>query len=83
MASETNEIASLHSVVRDAGNWLKAANVPGVVIGGVAAALLGRPRVTKDVDLLVWIDEDRLQEFMSACLPWGFVPRISDAVEFS
>jgi len=29
--------------------WLKQANISAAVIGGVAASLLGRPRVTKDV----------------------------------
>ncbi len=37
--------------------WLHEANVPAAVIGGVAASLLGRPRVTKDVDLVALADD--------------------------
>jgi hypothetical protein len=38
--------------------WLRELNAPAAVIGGVAASLLGRPRVTKDVDMVVLVDDD-------------------------
>jgi len=45
--------------------WLRAAGAPGVIIGGVAASFLGRPRATRDV-----VDLGRvrrwLHEFSSA-----------------
>jgi hypothetical protein len=37
--------------------WWRAEHVQGIVIGGLAVALLGRPRVTRDVDALVIMDQ--------------------------
>ena len=33
--------------------WFDAAGVRAAIIGGVAAALLGNPRLTKDIDAVV------------------------------
>lgn len=83
MASGKDELAVFHSVLRDLGQWLGQDRVPHVVIGGVAAALLGRTRATQDVDVLVWTDEGRLDALLESGQRWGFVPRIADAVEFA
>ena len=54
--AEPVELAPLLVVLRDLVAWLDAEKVPGVVIGGLAASLLGRPRLTRDVDALVLAD---------------------------
>jgi hypothetical protein len=56
----------LLAVLRDLMAWLQAGKVPGVVIGGLAASLLGRPRLTRNVDVLVLIDEDHWADFLTA-----------------
>ncbi|MSP37315.1 MAG: hypothetical protein EXR70_02325 [Deltaproteobacteria bacterium] len=71
--------ATLHSLT----DWLKAENVPGLIIGGVAASLLGRPRFTQDVDALISLDEKHWERFLSAGTQFGFTPRISDAADFA
>ena len=38
---------------------LTAAAVPGAVIGGLAASLWNRPRLTRDVDVLMVVNECR------------------------
>lgn len=63
--------------------WLEDAGVPGVVIGGIAASLQGRARVTKDIDLLVSADADRWQALVDRGARFGLVARISNAVEFA
>jgi hypothetical protein len=63
--------------------WLGESGVPGVVIGGVAASLLGRPRVTKDIDLLVSVEPDGWAEFVARGEAHGLEPRLSDALEFA
>ena len=37
--------------------WLAQADIPAAVIGGVAVSLLGRPRITKDVDLIALAED--------------------------
>lgn len=64
--------------------WLREAEVPAAVIGGVAASLLGRARVTKDVDLVVALpDEGELSRFLALAKPHGITPRAVDAVDFA
>ncbi|HXK20393.1 MAG TPA: nucleotidyl transferase AbiEii/AbiGii toxin family protein [Polyangiaceae bacterium] len=63
--------------------WLTELQVPVAVIGGVAASLLGRPRVTKDVDLVVLADEDAWRSLLEAGLRHGVEARIPDALEFA
>jgi hypothetical protein len=53
------------------------------VIDGVAASILGRPRLTRDIDGLVLIDRAHWSEFSAKASRFGFVPRISDAVAFA
>jgi hypothetical protein len=77
------ELVPLLAVVRDLVAWLLAGNVPGVVIGGLAASLWGRPRLTRDVDALVLVEEGRWAEFMAAGLGHGFDLRREDALAFA
>lgn len=63
--------------------WLHAQRAAGAIIGGVAASLLGRPRLTRDIDLLLVLSEDRWDAFLRAGIAWGFIPRRADAVAFA
>jgi hypothetical protein len=67
----------------DLVEWWQSQDVPGLVIGGLAVALLGRPRVTRDVDALVLLAEERWPAFMEAGRAFGFVPRQPDALDFA
>jgi len=73
----------LLAVLRDLVAWLKAGKVPGVVIGGLAASLWGRPRMTRDVDALVLMDEGQWADFLTAGAGYGFNPRRDDALAFA
>ncbi|MDZ4344477.1 MAG: nucleotidyl transferase AbiEii/AbiGii toxin family protein [Candidatus Binatia bacterium] len=64
-------------------DWLEAENISCLIIGGVAASLLGRPRFTRDVDVLVSLEETRWETFIKAGDRFGFVPRIDDPVDFA
>jgi len=61
-------------------DWLGSTKVEGLVIGGVAASVLGRPRVTKDVDLLILLPENAWDAFLAAGKRHGFEPRVPDAL---
>ena len=59
------------------------ANIPAAVIGGVAASLLGHPRVTKDVDLVVLADDGDIARLLLLGREHGVAPRVADAVAFA
>ena len=46
-------------------------------------SLLGRPRLTEDVDALLWLPEESWDEFIKSGADFGFTPRLPDAVEFA
>jgi predicted nucleotidyltransferase len=80
---EPPDLTPLLAVLRDLMAWLKAGKVQGVVIGGLAASLWGRPRLTRDVDVLVLADQGRWAEFMAVGAQHGFSPRRDDALAFA
>ncbi|HZU38374.1 MAG TPA: nucleotidyltransferase [Gemmataceae bacterium] len=75
MASEADFLTPLLGALRDLLTWWKAAGVEGVIIGGLAVALIGRPRVTRDLDGLVWLDEARWEVFLETSKKYGFEAR--------
>jgi hypothetical protein len=81
--SETQPVENLLGALRDLVAWLQSGGIRGVVIGGVAASLLGRPRVTRDIDALVLLDSDQWEAFLAAGTLFGFAPRVSDALTFA
>ncbi|MBI3976671.1 MAG: nucleotidyltransferase [Chloroflexi bacterium] len=78
-ASQSLPLTTLHDLVR----WLHATAVPGIVIGGVAASVLGRPRATRDVDAVVWLDPEGWPDLLAAGAQFGFIPRRPDALPFA
>lgn len=55
----------------------------GPAASGVAASLLGRPRLTRDVDALVLMDQGQWADFMTMGTEHGFIPRRADALAFA
>ena len=79
-----NDVLSpLLQALLDLIKWLQERNVRGIIIGGVAASLLGRPRVTRDIDALVLLDSIWWEEFLNGGQPFGFIPRIGDPLIFA
>jgi len=64
-------------------DWLHSEDVSGLIIGGIAASLLGRPRLTRDVDVLILLEEHRWGGFLNAGTRFGFLPRIDDPLVFA
>lgn len=82
-ADKAQFITPLLTALCDLSAWMEAAQTPGVVIGGVAAALLGCPRLTRDVDAMVILEEGKWAEFSTAGKQFGFRPRRADALAFA
>jgi len=83
MASEKDSIIPLHDAMRDLGRWLEATNTLGMIIGGVAVAFLGRGRITRDVDALIWLEDEKLESFILAGQQFGFYSRFSGPAAFA
>jgi len=83
MAEQEDLLVPLLAALRDLVAWLQDTPTPGTVIGGVAASLLGRPRVTRDIDALVLLDEHEWSAFLAQGAKFGFVPRLSDVLGFA
>lgn len=54
-----------------------------MIIGGLAVALLGRPRVTRDVDAVVFVEEPQWASFVATGEQYSFVPRLPEALKFA
>ncbi len=75
--------ATLLAALADLMMWLDATNVPSVVIGGVAASILGQPRLTQDVDALAILPEAEWANALSTAARHGIVPRIDSPLDFA
>ena len=55
----------------------------GVIIGGVAASLLGRPRLTADADVLLLLSVNDIPRLLELAGTVGLQPRLANAMEFA
>ncbi len=76
-------LVPLLNALHDLVSWLQAKNTPGVIIGGVATSIIGKPRLTRDVDAVVLLDYDMAGEFLSAGTQFGFFQRHPDVLAFA
>lgn len=55
----------------------------GVIIGGIAASLLGVPRYTVDLDAVFLLDLDNVPHLLQVAKELGIQPRIPDVIPFA
>ncbi len=55
----------------------------GIIIGGVAASLLGQPRLTADADAMLLLSLEELPRLLEAARTMGLHPRFADVIEFA
>ena len=75
--------ATLLGALADVMKWLDASHIPSIVIGGVAASMLGRARMTRDIDALVLLPEAEWPNAVSTAADHGIVPRLEDPLGFA
>jgi hypothetical protein len=73
----------LVDALRSFHQWLRATKVRGVIIGGAAIAVVGRPRMTRDVDAVIFSPGIDLNAFVAAGTQFGIVPRVADLWTFA
>jgi predicted nucleotidyltransferase len=81
--SEDANLDHFSSPIRALQALLEYFNHQGVVIGGVAASLLGNPRFTADIDVVLLMGIDDLPNLLKEAARHGIEPRISNAIEFA
>lgn len=54
-----------------------------MIVGGVAASILGRPRATRDIDALMTVPDDEWPQLLSTARRHGIEPRIEQPIEFA
>jgi len=79
----SKEIASLLPSLAALKRLLTHFNDQGMVIGGVAASLLGKPRLTADVDAVILLAVEELPRLIEAAAKVELIPRLADAEDFA
>lgn len=78
------DLAPLQEPLAAVCRLLKLVRHPGMIIGGMAVALLARPRHTADIDAVVWCpDASDADEILAAARRLSFEPRLDEVFEFA
>jgi hypothetical protein len=62
---------------------LERYNDRGVIIGGIAVGLLGKPRYTADVDAMILLSTQEIPQFLKLAQTENIIPRIKNAEDFA
>jgi predicted nucleotidyltransferase len=75
--------ATLLAALADLVKWLDDTKMPSMIIGGVAASILGQPRLTQDVDALAILPEADWDNAVFSAARHGIFPRVDNALDFA
>ena len=79
----SESLAPLLAPIQALQSLLSRFHERGVIIGGIAASLLGAPRYTVDLDAVLLLSFEDIPEILSEAAQLGIEPRISDADGFA
>lgn len=61
-----------------------AEKIEYIVVGGMAVNFHGVPRMTYDIDLLLYLGDKNLKKFLGLMKDWGFKPKVPvDIMDFA
>jgi predicted nucleotidyltransferase len=83
MLSDSAGSQTLTAALRDVMRWLTGEGISGAIVGGVAASILGRPRMTRDVDAVILIEETGWRRTVESARSYGIEPRVEDVIDFA
>lgn len=83
MSENVSEISPLLEPLSALQRLLDQYSGQSVIIGGIAVSLIGKPRLTADIDALILIEIDEIAIFIKKAENEGIFPRISDAESFA
>lgn len=81
--TSTNPLEPLFAPILALQNLIEQFDNQGIIIGGVAASILGKPRLTGDADALLLLSVEDVAQLIAAAREKGLVPRLPDAVAFA
>lgn len=64
--------SNLDKLLKNTISLLKKEGLDYFVIGGLAVGLLGEPRMTQDIDIILFISKDDMEHFLMSALDAGF-----------
>jgi hypothetical protein len=77
------EIQIYHDSLESLQKLISRFNHRGVVIGGIAASVLGQARYTEDLDAMFLLSTSDIKQFLEMAEQEGIQPRIDNAEEFA
>ena len=78
-----DEIEPFFEPLQSLQNLISRFNERGVVIGGVAAGVLGKARFTEDLDAMILLSTQDIPRLLEAAKQEGIEARIENATEFA
>jgi len=70
------------NLLKKIAKGLDKKSIPYMIIGGQAVLLYGEPRLTKDIDITLGVDIDKLDELLDITKKIGLLPLPEDTKEF-
>lgn len=70
------------TALKNIAQALNSGKIPYIIIGGQAVLLYGEPRLTRDIDITLGIDIDKLDIVISVFSQAGFSPIPKDIIQF-
>lgn len=80
---ESDPLEPLLEPVAAVQRLIDAFDQQGIIIGGIAASLLGQPRLTADADAMLLLPLDDLPKLLDIAQTVGLTPRIPDPIPFA
>ncbi len=78
-----DEIEPFFEPLQSLQNLISRFNERGVVIGGVAAGVLGKARFTEDLDAMILLSTQDIPRLLEAAKQEGIEARVENATEFA
>ncbi len=82
-SSQSESVTPLLGPIQAVQNLIVQFNDQGVIIGGVATSLMGAPRYTVDVDVVILLGLEDLPQLIKAAAAQNIEPRIPDSIDFA
>jgi hypothetical protein len=78
-----NSLQAFHAALESLQRLLHRFDDRGVIVGGIAAGLLGKPRFTADIDAVFLLSSQDIPKFLDLARAENIYPRIQDVENFA